>query len=213
MKHALVATAAVIAAAVAVGTAAAAGYHGQIHIDYRYTSGGTISPGAPPNVEQTAHLTLTVSNGRIVHMHGVVGLDYKWRNTGCPNFTVESVGGGTVDAKPTGDGIAFIDDWNWHPPRHGHYVIPAPAVPNTAPVTVMTTTPDNSCNTLHETKRETFALAYVPALPGTLRTPRHIAGRLTRTHHGSSCHPFGPTPPPPAVGVSCAWKLRWNLRR
>jgi hypothetical protein len=202
-----------ITAFAASGSAAATGYRGQIHIDYRYTSGGDITPGSPADVEQTAHLTLTVSNGRIVHMHGVVGLDYKWRNTGCPSFTVESIGGGTVDAKPVGNGIAFIDSWNWTPPRKGRYVIPAPSVPNTAPVTVKTTSPANDCSAIQETKRETFWLAYVPALPGHLQTPNHLVGTLTRAYHATDCHAFGPTPPPPAVGVSCSWKLRWSLTR
>lgn len=213
MRHALVAAIAVFAACAAAGTAAAAGYRGQIHIDYRYTSGGAIPPGAPADVEQTAHVTLSVSNGRIVHLHGVVGLDYKWRNTGCPNFTVETIGGGTVDAQPVGDGLAYIDDWNWTPPRHGHYVLPAPAVPDNGLITVMKTSPDNDCNTIRTTDRETFWLGYVPALPGYLRTPKRIVGSLTRTYEGNACHAAGPTPPPPAVGVSCTWRLRWTLVR
>lgn len=214
MKIALAVTVLVMATGAAAGTATASGYRGLIHVDYRYTSGGAIPPGAPADVEQTAHLLLTVSNGRIVHLHGVIGLDYKWRNTGCPDFTVETIGGGTVDFKPVGDGIAFIDDWNWSPPRHGHYVIPSPSVPEGALVTLMTTSPANDCSTIHQTSRETFGLGYVPALPGILETPKRIAGSVTRTYQGyDACHAFGPGPPPPPVGVSCSWKLRWSLRR
>jgi len=213
MRLAIASVVAALAASAAAGAAAAA-YRGQIHIDYRYTSGGNITPGSPADVEQTAHLLLTVSNGRIVHLHGVVGLDYKWINTGCPNFTVETIGGGTVDAKPVGDGIAFVDDWNWTPPKHGHYVVtPEAAVPN-APVTVKTTSPDNGCNTIRQTTRANFELGYVPLLSGTLRTPQRIAGSLTRTYQGyNACHSFQPLPPPPPVGVSCTWKLRWTLVR
>lgn len=213
MRLPIVTALATIVVCAAAGTAAA-GYRGQIHIDYRYTSGGNITPGSPADVEQTAHLMLAVSNGRIVHMHGVVGLDYKWINTGCPNFAVETIGGGTVDAKPGGDGIAFIDDWNWSPPKKGRYVIPAPALPSNGLVTVAKTTPDNDCNTIRQTDRETFELAYVPKLPGALQTPKHLIGSLTHTYQGTdACHPFGPTPPPPFVGVSCTWKLRWSLTR
>jgi hypothetical protein len=213
MRLAIAFLVAALAAFAAAGTAAA-GYRGQIHIDYRYTSGGNITPGSPADVEQTAHLMLTVSNGRIVHLHGVVGLDYKWINTGCPNFTVETIGGGTVDAKPVGDGIAFIDDWNLTPPKRGHYVIPSPSVPGTALVTVKTTSPDNDCNTIRQTTRDTFGIAYVPKLTGSLQTPKHIAGSLTHTYQGyDACHAFGPGPPPPPVGVSCTWKLRWAFTR
>ena len=210
----LLVTSAAISSALAAGMAAAAGYRGQISIDYRYTSGGKIAPGSPAEVGQTARLMLTVSNGRIVHLHGVVGLDYKWINTGCPNFTVETIARGAVDTKPTGDGIAFIDDWNWSPGRHGRYVMPAPAVPNTALVTVTKMSPDNDCNTIRQTDRETFSIAYLPKLTGSLQTPRRIVGSLIRTYRGpNACHAFGPTPPPPPVGVSCSWKLHWILTR
>lgn len=213
MRLALVTSLVAIAASVAAGTAAASGYHGQVHIDYRYTSGGDITPGSPADIEQTAHLVLTVANGRIRRLHGVVGLDYKWINTGCPNFTVETIGGGTVDAQPVGDGIAFLDNWNWTPPRHGHYVTPAPSIP-TAPVTSKTTSPDNDCNAIDQTDRPTFELNYVPALSGFLQTPQKIVGSFTHTYQGNdACHPFGPTPPPTYVGVSCTWKLRWSLAR
>jgi hypothetical protein len=212
MRVAIVTLLAAIAASVGAG-AAAAEYHGQVHIDYRYTSGGNTTPGSPADVEQTAHLTLTVSRGRIVRMHGVVGLDYKWINTGCPNFTVETIGGGSVDAKPVGDGFAFIDNGRWVAPSHGHYVLPEPAVPS-APVTVMTTVPDNDCNTIRQTSRQTFGIAYVPEMPGTLQTPKRVVGTVTRTYQGyDDCHAFGPGPPPPPVGVSCTWKLRWSLSR
>jgi hypothetical protein len=214
MRRTFALAAASLAACVTASTAAASGYRGQIHIDYRYTSGDNITPGSPADVEQTAHLALTVSNGRIVRLHGIVGLDYKWINSGCPNFTVETIGGGTVDAKPVGDGIAFIDDWNWSPPRHGHYLIPSPSVPNTALVTVMRTTPDNNCSTIHQTSRETFGIAYVPALPGIVQTPKHLLGSVARTYQGyDDCHAFGPGPPPPPVGVSCPWPLRWSFTR
>jgi len=212
MRRTLTIACVAAAFAVATGTAAAAGYHGQIHIDYRFTSGGGVAPGSPTDVEQTAHLTMTVSNGRIVHLHGVVGLDYKWINTGCPNFTVETIGGGTVDAKPGGDGIAFIDDWNYSPPKKGHYVIPAPSIPDNGLVTVKKTSPDNDCNTISQTDREPFVLAYVPKLTGTLQTPKRIVGSLTHAAQGlSGCHAFGPTPPPPWVGVSCLWRIKWTL--
>jgi hypothetical protein len=213
MRLAIVTALTAVAAAAAAGTAAA-GYHGQIHIDYRYTSGGGgLRPGGPADIEQTAHLVLTVANGRIRHLHGVVGFDYKWINTGCPNFTVETIGGGTVDDQPVGDGFAFIDDWNWTPPRHGHYVTPAPAVPQ-APVTSKTTSPANDCSTLHQTDRATFEIGYVPALVGTTKTSKRIVGSLTRNYQGfDACHPFSPLPPPPPVGVSCTWRLRWTLTR
>jgi len=72
----LVAVAALVAPA--GGAAAGSGpYHGSIRIDYRYTSGGNITPGSAPDVEQTAHITLTVKGNRITHLHGVVGFDYK----------------------------------------------------------------------------------------------------------------------------------------
>lgn len=212
MKLAILSTAAALALA-AAGTAAASGYHGLVHVDYRYTSGaGALTPGGAADVEQTAHLDLTVVNGRIVRLHGVVGFDWKERFSGCPDFTVETTGGGTVAAKPTG-GEAFMDDWNWTPPRHGHYVTPEPAVPP-AHVTSMTTSAANDCSTLHQTDKATFEIGYVPPLSGSLRTPTRLVGSLTRTYQGyDACHPFSPLPPPPPVSVSCTWKLRWTLTR
>jgi hypothetical protein len=59
---------------------------------------GAISPGSPADIEQTAHLVFTVKNSRIVHMHGVVGFDWKEVFSGCANFTAETIGGGTVAA-------------------------------------------------------------------------------------------------------------------
>lgn len=213
MRLAIALTVTAIAASTAAGTAAASGYRGQIHVDYRYTSGGALTPGSAADVEQTAHLTLSVANGRIRHLHGVVGFDWKELFSGCPNFTVETIGGGTVDAKPAGDGIAFIDDWNWSPPRHGRYTTPEPAIPP-APVTSKTTSAANDCSTLHQTDTATFQLGYVPVLSGKTQTAKHITGSLTRTYQGdSACHPFSPLPPMPPVGVSCTWKLRWTFTR
>src|SRR5690349_13665336 len=101
----LLSTAGLLAAAALVLAAAGAGagsgpYHGSIRIDYRYTSsGGPLTPGGTPNIEQTAHLTLTVKHNRITHLHGVVGFDYRQYYQLCPTFLVETTGGGTVDAK------------------------------------------------------------------------------------------------------------------
>ena len=213
MRLALAGALNAVAASLAAGAAAAAGYHGQVQIDYRYTSGSALMPGSPADIQQTAHLVLTVANGRIRHLHGVVDFDYKWINTGCPDFTVETNGGGTVNVQAVGDGIAFVDSWNYSPPRHGRYVTPAPAVPN-APVTSKTTTPDNYCNAIRKTDRPSFDLFYVPMLSGHVTTPQKIVGSLIHTYRGNSdCHPFSPTPPPTYVDVSCTWRLRWTLTR
>jgi hypothetical protein len=200
-----------LTAAQADATPRALSYHGSIRIDYRYTSGGALTPGSAPDVEQTAHLTLTVKGNRITHLHGVVGFDYKQYYELCPSFLVETTGGGTVDAKPDlGGSYAFLD-FNWHP--KGRYVTPEPAVPP-AKVTSQTTKPDQSCASVSETDRATFELGYVPILSGHTRTPKRVVGSLTRNHQGSSaCHPFSPLPPPPPEGVSCTWRLRWTLVR
>jgi hypothetical protein len=207
----LVAVAALLLTANA-GAAGTGPYHGTIRIDYRYTSGGNITPGSAADVEQTAHIALTVTHNQITHLHGVVGLDYKWRNTGCPNFTVETTGGGTVDGRGDFGGINQFLDWNWRP--KGHYAIPAPSVPETAHVTRQSTTPDQNCNALSQTDRPTFELRYVPRLSGYTKTPKRIVGSITRKYEGfDACHPFGPGPPPPPVGVSCSWRVRWTLIR
>lgn len=210
--------ASLVAAIVFVATAAVAaagGYHGTLTIDYRYTSGGDITPGGPADVEQTAHLTLTVRNDRIVHMHGVVGLDYKARYDLCPDFVVHTSGGGTVDAKPDlGGSYAFLPTVppNW-PPK-GRYVTPEPAAPP-APVTTVTTHPAQDCTSLTDTTKATFQVGYIPALTGAV--PAHatrLVGSLTRHAVGvGKCHPFNPLPPPPPVGVSCLWRERWSLLR
>jgi len=206
----LVAVAALVAPA--GGAAAGSGpYHGSIRIDYRYTSGGNITPGSAPDVEQTAHITLTVKGNRITHLHGVVGFDYKQYYELCPNFVVETTGGGTVDAKPDlGGSYAFLD-WNWKP--KGRYVTPEPAVPP-AKVTSQTTKPDQNCNSVSQTDRATFELGYVPRLSGYTKTSKRVVGSLTRNYQGfDACHPFYPLPPPPPEGVSCSWRLRWTLVR
>ena len=210
-----------IAASLAIGallapsTGVAAGsgpYHGTIRIDYRYTSGGNITPGSAADVEQTAHITLTVKHNQITHLHGVVGLDYKWINTGCPNFTAETTGGGTVDGPGDFGGIDQYLDWNWSP--KGHYTMPAPPVPETAHVTRQSTTPDQNCNSVSQTDRPTFELRYAPQLSGFTKTRKRIVGGITRNYQGhDACHPFGPGPPPPPVGVSCSWRVRWTLSR
>jgi len=187
-------------------------YHGTIRIDFRYTSGGDITPGSAADVEQTAHITLTVKHNQITHLHGVVGLDYKWKYDICPNFVVETTGGGTVDG--TGDfGAAdpFLDP-RWKP--KGHYSMPAPPVPETAHVTRQSTTPDQSCNSVSQTDRPEFQLRYVPRLSGVTKTSKRVVGSITRNYQGfDACHPFGPGPPPPPVGVSCSWRVRWTLVR
>jgi hypothetical protein len=195
------------------GVAAGSGpYHGTIRIDFRYTSGGNITPGSAADVEQTAHITLTVKHNQITHLHGVVGLDYKWKYDICPNFTVETTGGGTVDGAGDYGGVDQYLDWNWKP--KGHYTMPAPSVPETAHVTRQSTTPDQSCNSVSQTDRPTFGLGYVPRLSGYTKTSKRVVGSLTRNYQGfDACHPFGPGPPPPPVGVSCSWHVRWTLVR
>src|SRR5438105_12240084 len=154
----------------AAGAAAGSGpYHGTIRIDYRYTSGGNITPGSAADVEQTAHITLTVTHNQITHLHGVVGLDYKWKYDICPNFVVETTGGGTVDGTGDYGGIDQFLDWNWSP--KGHYAASAPPVPETAHVTRQSVTPDQNCNSVSQTDRPTFELRYVPRLSGYPKTP------------------------------------------
>ena len=210
----------IMAAAVALAAApiaAAAGYHGTVAIDYRYTSGGPVTPGSPADIEQTAHLTLTVRNNRIVHMHGVVGLDYKWIDTGCPSFTIETTGGGTVDAKPDlGGSYAFLPVVPAAWPARGRYVTPEPAAPP-APVTVVTTQPTSNCtDSSSDTTKGTFQIGYIPVLTAkaAVAHPKRLTGKLTRHNVGvNACHPFSPLPPPPPVGVSCLWRVRWALTR
>jgi hypothetical protein len=157
-RPSLLAAAVVVAALAAVQADAAPAtlsYHGSIRIDYRYTSGGALTPGSAPDIEQTAHLTLTVNGNRITHLHGVVGFDYKQYYQLCPNVLVEATGGGTVDAKPDLGGSYAVLDSNWHP--KGRYVTPEPAVPP-AKVTSHTVKPDQSCNSVSQTDRATFQL-------------------------------------------------------
>src|SRR5438105_8705871 len=90
---AFVAVTALVAPAAGAG-AGSGPYQGTIRIDYRYTSGGNITPGSAPDVEQTAHITLTVKGNRITHLHGVVDFDYKQYYELCPAFVVETIGGG-----------------------------------------------------------------------------------------------------------------------
>ena len=197
------------ATAVCAGAATDATYHGSIRIDFRYTSGGNLSPGSAPDIEQTAHLTLTVKGNRITHLHGVIGFDYKQYYELCPSFLVETTGGGTVDAVPDlGGSYAFLD-FNWHP--KGRYKTPEPAV---APATVTSHSvhPAQDCSDLSQTDQATFKLGYVPALVGKTKTSNRIVGNLTRNYQGfDACHPFSPLPPPPPEGVSCSWRLRWTL--
>ena len=197
----------------AAGSGAGAGpYHGSIRIDFRYTSGGNLTPGSAADVEQTAHITLTVTHNQISHLHGVVGLDYKWLYDICPTFVVRTTGGGTVDGKGDFGGIDQFLDWNWRP--KGRYTAPAPPVPETAHVTRQSTTPDQSCNSVSQTDRPTFELRYVPRLSGFTKTSKRVVGSLTRNYQGfDACHPFGPGPPPPPVNVSCSWRLRWTFVR
>jgi hypothetical protein len=204
-----------VAVLIAPGSGVAAGagpYHGTIRIDYRYTSGGNITPGSTPDVEQTAHLRLTVIHNRITHLHGVVGFDYKQYYELCPTFLVETTGGGTVDGRGDFGGSQAFLDWNWTP--KGRYVTPEPTVPETTTVTRQTTKPDQNCNSVSETDRPTFQLRYVPRLSGYTKTPKRVVGSLTRNYQGTdACHPFGPGPPPPPEGVSCSWRLHWTFVR
>jgi hypothetical protein len=209
MHRTLSAVTVVIAALVAAGSAAAA-YHGVLHVDYRYTSGGALSPGSPADIEQTAHLDFTVKNGHIVHMHGVVGFDWKEIFSGCPNFTAETIGGGTVDAGTPFSPPEFTPHWT----SKGRYVTAEPgAFP--APVTSKSTTPANDCSTLSTTDHATFQLRYLTAVHGNApRNAKHVAGSLVRNLQGfDNCHPFDPLPPPPPDGVSCTWKYKWSLTR
>jgi hypothetical protein len=195
--------------ATAAGTAAA-GYHGVLHVDYRYTSGGALAPSSAADIEQTAHLVFTVKNGHVVHMHGVVGFDWKEIFSGCPNFTAETIGGGTVDAGTQFAPPEFAPRWT----SKGRYVTAEPgAFP--ASVTSQSTTPDNGCATLSKSDRATYQLRNLTAVHGHApRKAKHVVGSLVRNLQGfDDCHPFDPQPPPPPVGVSCTWRYSWNLTR
>jgi hypothetical protein len=211
MKRIVVIVVIAAAALAAITSAAASGYHGRLLVDYRYTSGGAISPGSPADIEQTAHLVFTVKNSRIVHMHGVVGFDWKEVFSGCPNFTAETIGGGTVDASPQfGIDPEFYPRWT----GKGRYVTPEPSAPP-AGVTSKSTTPANDCSTESRTDQATFQLRYMTAVRGKAPiNAKRVTGSLVRNLSGfDDCHPFDPLPPPPPAGVSCTWRYRWSLSR
>jgi hypothetical protein len=205
----------VAGAGLALPAAAAANpplYHGQLKIDFRYTSGGALQPGGAADIEQTAHLVLTVKKSRVVHMHGVVGFDYKWEYNLCPTFVVETDGGGTVDGGPDFGNAQLIQPVWRSKTRYGTI---QPAIPSTTKVTTQSTTETQSCTSTSTTDRATFELMYVPIITGVApRNAKTLTGSLVKNLQGTDgCHPFYPLPPPPPVGVSCTWNMHWTFTR
>lgn len=201
---------AALAALAAAGTATAAGYHGSLRVTFHYVSGASLAPSSPADVDETAHILFTVKNGEVVHMHALVDFGWKEIFSGCPNFTVQTSGGGIVDAGTTFAPPSFSPSWT----SNSRYVTGAPAS-FPGPMTEKIITPDDNCNSVTRIDHPMFDLRYFTGVHGNApRNAKHVAGSFARTLQGfDNCHPFDPTPPPPPVNVRCSWRYSWSLTR